>query len=166
MKVSHRDTTIERKIIPQSERQFANLLTNQKRTWVYEPCRFHLRNPRTTYTPDFLSDGIYYEVVGSYSALRSAKPKLAAFLLSFPQIKFRIVNPDGSIIPHRVNKNTVTIDRKIVKPGNVTYLSVQLDVPTYTRIKQRAKKEVRTITGLLRLLSFAPTPPLKSSSDA
>ena len=41
--------------------------------------------------------------------------------------------------------------------------TVKLDVQTYKRIKRRAKDEGRTITGLLRLLSFAPTPPIKLS---
>ena len=41
--------------------------------------------------------------------------------------------------------------------------SVKLDEQTYKRVKRRAKEEGRTITGLLRLLSFAPTPPIKLS---
>ena len=39
--------------------------------------------------------------------------------------------------------------------------SVKLDEQTYKRIKTRAKEEGRTITGLIRLLSFAPTPAIR-----
>ena len=44
--------------------------------------------------------------------------------------------------------------------------SIKVEDPTYYRLKRRARREGRTLSGLLRLLSFAPTPPLKPSSDA
>lgn len=44
--------------------------------------------------------------------------------------------------------------------------SVKLDDQTYKRLKRRAREEGRTLSGLFRLLSFAPTPPLKKSRHA
>lgn len=73
------------------ERQFANLLDEQKRKWEYPTKRFDLGS--THYRPDFYlpKENLYIEVVGSRQAYHSNKNKIAQFIKLYPKVKFEVI---------------------------------------------------------------------------
>lgn len=81
----------------ESERKFAEFLTKNKKTYVYQPVAFKLKN--TTYRTDFycLEDNTYYEVVGSRQAFHSNKNKINEFIELYPDLNFKVVIPNGKI---------------------------------------------------------------------
>jgi hypothetical protein len=70
------------------EISFASWLCEQGKQWVYEPQTFILNNG-SAYTPDFLSDGIYYEVKGWYS--RGDRDKVERFQNTYPDLTLEVV---------------------------------------------------------------------------
>lgn len=77
------------------ESKFANYLESQNKSWIFQPERFKLKD--TTYRADFYcpEDDTYYEVVGTRQAISSLKSKIQEFIKTYPNIKFKIVRPDG-----------------------------------------------------------------------
>lgn len=76
-----------------SEKQFANALTLQGKTWKAQPRRFRLG--KTTYTPDFYcpEEDIYYEVKKQLDS-KDLK-KILKFKKAYPAIVLKIVSPAG-----------------------------------------------------------------------
>ncbi len=120
---------MSKKMYP-SEKQFADYLTAQGKTWAYEPKAFDLGIPRPqmegniTYTPDFycFEDDIYYEVLASRSACSQRRKKIRLFKKQYSNIKFKTVNPNGTIFnngdlsPKRIIKTKIpTIKPKEIK---------------------------------------------------
>jgi len=70
------------------EANFARILKYQGRSYKYEPQSFTLSDGKT-YTPDFLVDGIYYEVKGYWTS--SAKEKFESFRNQYPEIEVQII---------------------------------------------------------------------------
>lgn len=86
-----------------SEQQFADYLTAQGKTCVYEPV-LQLDTPlpkragNQTYKPDFycMEDDIYYEVSANRQAYHLSMKKIRRLREIYPDIKIKVVNPDGS----------------------------------------------------------------------
>lgn len=70
------------------EANFARILKFQGKTYDYEPRSFQLAEGKT-YTPDFLVDGIFYEVKGYWTEL--AKQKLKSFKKQYPDVTVQII---------------------------------------------------------------------------
>lgn len=64
------------------EIHFADWLTEQGKEWAYEPRTFVLPDGRA-YTPDFFSEGIYYEIKGWLNG--DDADKIRAFRKAFPE---------------------------------------------------------------------------------
>lgn len=77
-----------------SEREFANFLESQGKTWVSHPKRFYFGG--TSYQADFYcpEDDIYYEVKTESIPNESLK-KYILFKKYFPHLKLKIVSPNG-----------------------------------------------------------------------
>ena len=90
------------------ESQFAKHLENRNKSWVYQPERFKLKN--TTYRADFYcpEDDTYYEVVGTRQAISALKWKIQEFIRTYPDIKFKIVKPNGENYYYNRNKQKET----------------------------------------------------------
>jgi len=88
----------EEKMYPR-EQQFANLLTKQKRKWIYHPKRFEIDD--THYEPDFYlpKENLYIEVVGTRQAFHSNKEKYKKLKELFPNINLRILTVEGKPYP-------------------------------------------------------------------
>ncbi len=83
------------------EVHFADWLCGQGKDWVYEADTFVLPDGRA-YTPDFLSDGVYYEIKGWMSA--EDEEKIAAFRSAFPGHTLRVLRkPDLQALGIEVN---------------------------------------------------------------
>lgn len=67
---------------------FADRLTGQGAKWVYEPETFNLSDG-SAYTPDFLSDGVYYEIKGYLSEIDKAK--IEGFRAAFPNLTLQVL---------------------------------------------------------------------------
>jgi hypothetical protein len=86
-----------------SEQQFADFLTAQGKTYIYEPV-LQLDTPcpkrggNQTYKPDFYcpSNDTYYEVSANRQAYHQSIKKIKLLRKIRPDIKFKVVNPDGS----------------------------------------------------------------------
>ena len=78
-----------------NESKFAKFLKNQNKSWIFQPKRFKLKN--TTYRADFYcpEDDTYYEVVGTRQAISAIKWKIQELIKTYPDIKFKIVRPNG-----------------------------------------------------------------------
>lgn len=70
------------------EANFARILKYQGKTYQYEPQSFQLAEGKS-YTPDFLVDGVFYEVKGYWTVL--AKQKFESFINQYPNLKVQIV---------------------------------------------------------------------------
>lgn len=68
---------------------FADWLCEQGKEWIYEPQAFLLLDG-SVYTPDFLSDGIYYEIKGWYN--EEDKEKMANFTLAYPDVTLKVID--------------------------------------------------------------------------
>jgi len=87
------------------EEMFALYLESQGKAFAYEPICFKLKKSR--YTPDFYcpDDNTFYEVIGTRQALHMSRAKIIRFLNEYPEIKFKLVRPDG--------KNYIMNDKNI-----------------------------------------------------
>lgn len=76
-----------------SERQFANFLESQDKTWVYHPKRFKFDG--TSYQADFYcpEDDIYYEVKTRLTSEDAFL--LLKFKKLYPKIRLKVVSPNG-----------------------------------------------------------------------
>lgn len=91
-----------------SEQQFAKYLTTRGFDWVYEPFAFSLNVPRPvqsgnrTYRPDFFcpDNNTYYEVSATRQAHSQSMVKIKLLKKLHPNMKIRVVNPDGT--PYQV----------------------------------------------------------------
>lgn len=99
----------------QTERDFvANFFDHDE--WEYEPRRFSLGC--ASYTPDFYDKkrDVYIEVIGTRQRFSMAKYEYALFAIMYPNIKYELRNPDGSL--HRysqlMNKRDLTRRAKAV----------------------------------------------------
>jgi predicted nucleic acid-binding Zn ribbon protein len=70
------------------EVSFADWLCKQGKSWQYEPQTFIL-NDGSAYTPDFFSEGIYYEVKGWYS--NEDKAKVERFHKTYPDLILEVI---------------------------------------------------------------------------
>lgn len=68
---------------------FADWLCQQGKVWVYEPQAFTLLNG-SVYTPDFLSEEVYYEVKGWYN--QGDKEKIEGFHAAYPDLTLKIID--------------------------------------------------------------------------
>lgn len=71
------------------EANFARILNLLNKTWLYETETFKLSN-NMTYTPDFIVDGIYYEIKGIWT--NSGRLKVDTFRKEFPELILHIVD--------------------------------------------------------------------------
>ena len=76
-----------------SEKQFADFLESQGKTYFHQPKTFRFNS--TSYRPDFYcpEDNIYYEVK-TYLSHKDVQ-KLLSFKKYFPNIKLKVVSPNG-----------------------------------------------------------------------
>ncbi len=76
-----------------SEREFANFLESQGKTYVYHPKRFFFNEG--SYQTDFYcpEDDTYYEVKTFLSSVETFK--LLKFKKYYPHLKFKVVSPNG-----------------------------------------------------------------------
>ena len=81
------------------EKQFADLLSKQKRDWVYHPKRFKVKD--THYEPDFFlpNENLYIEVIGTRQAFHQNKNKILKFKKLYPHIRFIIVDFNNNPFP-------------------------------------------------------------------
>jgi hypothetical protein len=70
------------------EANFARILRFQDKDYEYEPRTFNLEDGKT-YTPDFLVDGVFYEVKGYWTEL--ARQKIESFKKQFPDVPMQII---------------------------------------------------------------------------
>jgi hypothetical protein len=70
------------------EANFARILRLQGKSYEYEPKSFQLAEGNT-YTPDFLVDGVFYEIKGYWTEV--AKHKLESFRKQFPDVVVQII---------------------------------------------------------------------------
>lgn len=70
------------------EIHFADWLTARGKPWEYEPRTFVLPDGRA-YTPDFHSEGVYYEIKGWMNG--DDADKIRTFRMAFPGIPFRVL---------------------------------------------------------------------------
>lgn len=73
------------------EANFARILNYQGKEWQYEPATFTL-GENISYTPDFLVDGIFYEIKGWWDS-RSVK-KLLLFREKYPIIRIETIGEE------------------------------------------------------------------------
>ena len=73
------------------EANFARILNHQGKEWQYEPKTFELEEG-FTYTPDFLVDGVYYEIKGWWDA-KSVR-KLLLFRQKYTTIEIMTVGEE------------------------------------------------------------------------
>lgn len=71
------------------EANFARILNYQNKTWEYEPHTFSLSNGKT-YTPDFISENVYYEIKGRFTD--ACKEKIELFKKDYPDIQFELID--------------------------------------------------------------------------
>lgn len=71
------------------EANFARILKIQGKSYEYEPKTFQIAEDKT-YTPDFLVDGIFYEVKGYWT--EKSKLKLESFVKIYPEIELQIID--------------------------------------------------------------------------
>ena len=71
------------------EANFARILKHEGKSYEYEPTTFTLEDGKT-YTPDFLSEGIYYEVKGFWTDI--ARHKFESFVKSNPSVRVQIID--------------------------------------------------------------------------
>jgi len=71
------------------EANFARVLNYQNKSWEYEPSSFTLSNGRT-YTPDFLSENVYYEIKGRFTD--ACREKLELFRSEYPDIQLVLID--------------------------------------------------------------------------
>jgi hypothetical protein len=71
------------------EANFARILNFQNKSWEYEPRSFLFSNGKT-YTPDFLCEGIYYEVKGRM--MEECEVKLSLMKLEYPEVQIRLID--------------------------------------------------------------------------
>ena len=108
----------EGEIMYPKEQQFADLLTKQKRKWVYHPKRFKVED--THYHPDFYlpKEKLYIEIVGTRQAYHFNKKKIKEFKKSYPLINFVVLDYLSNIYPHprikmkKENKNMYCLNCK------------------------------------------------------
>lgn len=79
-----------------SEKQFADYLTEKGFGYIYHPCRFKLS--RKNYTPDFYvqSTDTYYEVILTNYSYNYHKDDFIEMRTMYPNITLKVVMPDGS----------------------------------------------------------------------
>ena len=82
-----------------SELIFATVLEKQNKLYFEQPKMFELPMPYKSYRPDFyvVDDNTFYEVSGTRQAYSLGKDKYHSFRETYPHLKFKVVNPDGSI---------------------------------------------------------------------
>lgn len=132
-----------KKMFPR-EKQFADLLDKQNRKWQYPSPRFEIED--THYRPDFYlpDENLYIEVVGSRQAYHANKRKIEKFRKLYPHIKFIIVdykNKPLKLCGER-DKNNMRKNKDI---------SIKISSELYRQVKACAKKEWRTIKGVLEI---------------
>ena len=123
----------------QSEKKFAELLTKQKREWVYPAKRFNLG--KTTYRPDFFlpNEKLYIEVIGTRQAYHTNKDKIDKFKKLYPYIKFIIVDSNGKTF----------IPKSILNTMENTILT-RVSKQTYSDLKTIALKDNRSLSYTIR----------------
>jgi hypothetical protein len=67
---------------------FADWLESQGKTWAYEPETFIL-DDGSAYTPDFLCEGVYYEIKGYMTT--ADQSKIEGFRRTFPGLELRVI---------------------------------------------------------------------------
>ncbi len=93
-----------------SEFEFSEHLKSQNKSWIFQPKEFKLKN--TTYRADFYcpENNTYYEVVGTRQAISAIKEKIKEFIKTYPEIKFKIVKPNGENY-YRTKQRKVIMDK-------------------------------------------------------
>ena len=71
------------------EANFARILNYQGKTWSYEPTTFQLSDTMS-YTPDFLCEGVYYEIKGRMND--DAIKKLKFMSEKYPDVKIELID--------------------------------------------------------------------------
>lgn len=71
------------------EANFARILNHLEKEWEYEIKSFVFKNG-STYTPDFLCEGVYYEIKGRMSKI--CEKKLSLMRIEYPNIRLEIID--------------------------------------------------------------------------
>ena len=120
-----------------SEQNFANLLTRQKREWLYPVPTFKLHT--STYRPDFFlpKENLYIEVTASRTAYTKNLKKYKLFKKLYPHFNFVIVDINNNPYPYSkdfqgeriADSHSIRIDsniyRKLVKLSKKTKWSIK-----------------------------------------
>ena len=138
------------------EKIFVQFLDRQNKTWLYEPKRFILKT--STYKPDFYcpEDDTYYEVVGTRQAISAIFHKIIEFKNTYPNIKFKIVNPNGE--PYKGSKLNLPDTYSKLKdfyylPQRQKYskgILSKIPIVSYYKMKELSEKESRTVASVIR----------------
>jgi hypothetical protein len=109
-----------------SEREFANFLESQGKTYVYHPKRFKFNG--TSYQADFYcpEDNTYYEVKTCLSSAETFK--LLTFKKYHPNLKFKIVSANGySFYSQMSGEYLATLEKKlnILKTRDILEISLE-----------------------------------------
>lgn len=77
----------------ESEKEFADFLTRQGKTYIYEPKTFKFNGKK--YRPDFYcpEDDVYYEV--KINLTHGDIVKMLEFKANYPDLKLKVVSPNG-----------------------------------------------------------------------
>lgn len=126
-----------------NEEIFIKYLEEQNKSWIYEPKRFMLHNKK--YIPDFYcpEDDVYYEVIGTRHAYYANKQKYEEFQEFYPELKFKIVNPDGSEFRLKRRKFRRGL-------GKTESVFVRVPIKEANQLKDIAEETCRTLNSLIR----------------
>lgn len=82
------------------EKKLSEILTHQKRKWIYLEPRHKFYLSTTTYLPDFYlpEEGLYLELIGSPTSFHRVIKKIRLFKKEYPHIKIMLVNEKGDKI--------------------------------------------------------------------
>lgn len=93
---------------------FADHLTGKGYSWLYEPATFTLRDG-SAYTPDFLSEGVYYEIKGYMT--EEDRRKIDGFRMEFPNLQLQVLGlPEMESLGFR-NRSALTLSHLKVVSG-------------------------------------------------
>lgn len=123
------------------EKQFANLLTKQKKKWIYHPRHFDLYPHFRHYEPDFYlpKEDKYIEVVGTRQAYHSNKDKYQILKKLYPNVNLLILTWEG--------KPFIAKDRRFRLPKG-SYISVKISSNLHKKLKELSYKENCSISYL------------------
>lgn len=118
------------------EMEFSKNYFNTIKDFVYQPATFNLGI--TSYRPDFydIKNNIWIEVVGSREAYRQNKAKYALFRYIYPELKFELRAPCGTLI------NEIAKNKNLIWPESVYTTKEYMRKYHESRRKQNETKRI------------------------